>query len=107
MTSHETRLQRLEAVLPRWPATVEAAKQRTLARLHVRIGELTGATAHPIVRQAQAWLADDTPGQRAQDLETLRAWSRAHPELSQGTDGARDRLAAKLDTMARRLEAKP
>jgi hypothetical protein len=31
MKSHEKRLQRLEAVLPRWPANVEAAKQRTLA----------------------------------------------------------------------------
>jgi hypothetical protein len=105
MNRREKRLRRLEQVLPRWPASVEAAKQRSLARLHVRIGELTGDTEHPAVRQAQALLTDDTPEQWAQDVETLRAWSRAHPELARGTEGARERIAARLDVLARRLEA--
>jgi hypothetical protein len=107
MRNHEKRLQRLEQVLPRWPASVEQAKQRSLARLYVTIGELYDRREHPTVRAAQTALVDDTPEQRAQDLETLQRWSWAHPELARGTEGSRARIAAKLDELARRLETAP
>jgi hypothetical protein len=103
----QKRLQRLEQVLPRWPASVEQAKQRSLARLYVTIGELCDRREHPTVRAALDALIADTPGQRAQDLETLPRWSRAHPELARGTEGARGRITAKLDEWARRLGATP
>jgi hypothetical protein len=81
MNHLEKRLQRLERVLPRWHVSVEEAKQRSLARLHVYIGGLTGDREHPTVRRAHALLSDDTPGKRAQDFETLQEWNRQHPEL--------------------------
>jgi hypothetical protein len=82
MNHLEKRLQRLERVLPRWHVSVEEAKQRSLARLHVYIGGLTGDREHPTVRRAHALLSDDTPGKRAQDFETLQEWNRQHPERS-------------------------
>jgi hypothetical protein len=105
MNHLEKRLQRLEQVLPRWPASVEAAKQRCLARVHLRIGETLGKADDPLVVKARGTLIDDTPEQREQDRETLRQWSRAHPDLSRGSEGARDRMSARLDELARRMEA--
>jgi hypothetical protein len=105
MSRYQKRLQRLEAALPRWPASVEQAKQRCLARVHLRIGEALGRMDEPLVLKAQALLTDDTPEQRVQDLDTLQRWSRAHPELSRGSEGARDRISARLDELARRMEA--
>jgi hypothetical protein len=107
MNHLEKRLTRLEHVLPRWPPSVEAAKQRCLARVHLRIGEALGKMDDPLVVKAQTLLTDDTPAQRAQDLDTLQRWSRAHPELARGTEEARDRISAKLEAMARRVEAEP
>jgi hypothetical protein len=87
--------------------SVEAAKQRCLARVHLRIGEALGKMDDPLVVKAQTLLTDDTPAQRAQDLDTLQRWSRAHPELARGTEEARDRISAKLEATARRVEAEP
>jgi hypothetical protein len=105
MNHLEKRLQRLEQVLPRWPASVEAAQQRCLARVHLRIGEALGKPDDPFVVKARATLIDNAPEQRQQDLETLQRWSRAHAELSRGSEGARDRISARLDELARRMQA--
>jgi hypothetical protein len=59
------------------------------------------------VRRAHALLSDDTAEKRAQDFETLQEWNRQHPELLRGIEGARHRIAARLDEMSRRQEAKP
>ena len=88
----ERRLQRLEQALPRWPITVEDAKQRCLARLKVRIGDACGIPDHPVIVEAQARLIEDTPEQAA------------HPELMRQAAGVRDRLSAMRDEVARRPE---
>jgi hypothetical protein len=104
VTHYEKRLQRLERGFPRRPIAVEAAKRRGLARLYLRIGATVGLMEHPLVRQAEATLINDTPAQAEHDLATLQRWAQQHPELMRHETGARDRIAAKLDAMARRLE---
>jgi hypothetical protein len=107
MRDARRRLERLERglPLPRWPAAVEAAQQRCLARLHLRIGAATDQMEHPLVMKAQVLLIDDTPTQADQDRRTLQRYAARHPELQRGTDGAWDRIAATLEAMRHRLEA--
>jgi hypothetical protein len=108
MRNYEQRLQRLERSLPRWPSEVEQAKQRCLARLHIRIGDACGLRKHPLVVKAQTDLIEDTPAQAEHDRETLQRWARQHPAtLYPADNGARARITAKLEEMARRLEAQP
>jgi hypothetical protein len=89
-----------------WPSDVVAAKQRTLARVHRRMGIALEIPEHPTVQAAEAWLADDTPARAAADAEILRDWARQHPATLYADDGMRERIAAKLDATAHRLEAR-
>ena len=104
MTQLWKRLQRLEQGLPRRGIPVAEAKQRCLARLHVHIGEAIGCLDHPLVIDAQARLIEDIPVQAEQDRETLQRDTAAHPHLMRGRDEALDRISAKLEEVARRLE---
>jgi hypothetical protein len=90
----------------RWPVEVETAKARVLARVRLKI-----ATALDVVGDARfkadvALLADDTPEQAAADLETLRRWAQRHPMTLYQVDGARDRMAVRLEEMEQRLRAR-
>jgi hypothetical protein len=105
MHNYERRLQRLEQSLPRWPSEIEQAKQRCLARLHIRIGEACSIREHPLVVKAQTELMDDTPAQAEHDRETLRRWARQHPATLYPDDGAWARITAKLEEMAQRIQA--
>jgi hypothetical protein len=104
--SLERRLRRLEQALPlpHWPSEIEAAKQRCLAWLKVRIGEALGKMEHPYVVAAQSLLIDNSPAQAEQDRATLQRYAAQHPELLRGSEGARERINAKLEEMHQRLE---
>jgi hypothetical protein len=52
-------------------------------------------------------LLEDTPAQAAADLEMLERWDRTHPQALTPEGGARDRIAAKLEAMARWMETQP
>jgi hypothetical protein len=84
---------------------VEAAKVRVLARVRLKISVALGAVGDPAFKADEALLAGDTPEQAAADLEQLQHWARQHPATLYPEDGIRDRISAKLDEMARRLEA--
>jgi hypothetical protein len=106
MRDARRRLERLEQVLPRWPASVEEAKQRCLARLKVRIGEACGCMEHPAVVAAMASLVDDSPAQDKADRATLQRYAAQYPRrLYPPDNGLADRIEAKLEEMARRQEA--
>jgi hypothetical protein len=97
------RLEQLETQIRGvWPAEVEAAKQHSLARLKVRIGEACGTSEHPVAVAAQAQLIGDTPEQATADRELLQRWAHRYPATLYAEDGSRDRIAAKLEAMARR-----
>jgi hypothetical protein len=106
MRNAQRRLERLEGrIRGVWPAEVEAARVRVLARVRLKI-----ATALDVVGDARfkaniALLADDTLEKAAPDLETLRCWPRQHPMTLYRGDSARDRMAAKLVEMARWLQS--
>jgi hypothetical protein len=57
------------------------------------------------VVSAQALLVDNTPAQAAADLETLRRWAVAHPEILNPDEDRCARITAKLKEMAQRMEA--
>jgi hypothetical protein len=105
MRNAQRRLEQLETQIRGvWPAEVEAAKQRSLARLKVRIGEACGTSEHPVVAAAQAQLVGDTSEQAEADRALLQRWAREHPTTLYPDDSAaRERMAAKLEEMARRL----
>jgi hypothetical protein len=107
MRNAERRVEQLELQIQgRWPAEVEAAKQRSLARLHVRISEACGTLDHPVVVAAQAQLVGDTPEQAEADRALLQRWAREYPTTLYPDDSsARDRMAANLEEMTRRLHA--
>jgi chromosomal replication initiation ATPase DnaA len=98
------RLDRLEvSIQGRWPAQVEAAKARVLARVRHKLCLALHAGDDPAFHAAASRLADDTPEQAAADEEMLRHWARQHQATLYPAEGARARLTAALDTMARRL----
>jgi hypothetical protein len=109
----ESRLHQLEAQLqaaePTYTAAVEVAwaQARVGARTRRRIAEALGAGACPADPADRELLAGDSPAQAAADLELLERWARAHPELARGTEGARERIAARLEQQAQRLETTP
>ena len=110
--SLEARLARLEARArthsdpSTFPPEIEAAKQRCLARLYRKIATALDAWSHPRVQWAVSLLRDDTPEQSATDLATLTRWGAAHPErLTPDQEGVCNRIMAKLEEMARRMEA--
>jgi hypothetical protein len=106
----DTRLQRLEAATRarpgEWPAEVEAAKRRALARLWLRLGDALDTPTHPAVVSARTFLQDDTPEQGPVDLDTLQRWEEAHPDtLYPAAEGSRAGLERKLEEMRQRMEA--
>jgi hypothetical protein len=104
MRNAQRRLEQLEAQIQgRWPAEVEAAKGRVLARVRLKIAMALDAVGDTRFQADDALLADDTPEQAVVDLETLRRWARQHPATLYPVDGARERIAAKLEELARRL----
>jgi hypothetical protein len=106
MRNAQRRVEQLESQIQgRWPAEVEAAKRRALARVRLKIATALDAVGDARFKADIALLADDTPEQAAADLETLRRWAQRHPATLYLVDGARDRMAARLEEMARRLHA--
>jgi hypothetical protein len=107
MRNAQRRLAHLEARMRGvWPAEVEAAKGRALARVRLKIATALDAVGDARFKADVALLADDTTEQTAADLETLRRWAQQYPATLYLVDGARDRMAAKLEEMARRLHAR-
>jgi hypothetical protein len=107
MRNAQRRLERLEASMQGvWPADVEHAKQRSLARLKVRIGEACGISEHPVVQSARTLLMGDTPEQAEADTAILQRWARQHPATLYPDDDARARITAKLEEMAQRMQAR-
>jgi hypothetical protein len=108
----ESRLHKLETQLqakaPTYTAAVEVAwaRARVGARTRRRIAEALGVGACPTDPADRELLAEDTLAQAA-DLELLERWDRAHPALARGTAGARDRIAARLEQQAQRVETTP
>jgi hypothetical protein len=107
MRNAQRRLEQLEARMRGvWPAEVEAAKARALARVRVKISVALGAADHPAFQADAALLTDDTPEQAAADTELLQRWARQHPStMYPDADGARPRITAKLEEMARRMQS--
>jgi hypothetical protein len=106
MHNPERRLARLEArIRGVWPAEVEAAKARVLARARLKISVPLDAVGHLACKADVALLADDIPEQAAADTAILQRWARQHPSTLYADDGVRERIAAKLEAMAHRLEA--
>ena len=84
-------------------ATVHAALSRQAARARLAIGHRLGMDARdPRLVDAMALLMGDEAAQVAQDMEMIARWHRQQgiPDESRG---ARERLAQRLDEMARRL----
>jgi hypothetical protein len=112
VSRYKQRLRRLEAATRlqpgEWPADVETAKQRALARLWCRLGTALDAADHPRVRWARTLLQDDSPEQAAADRDTLQRWDAAHPETHYPEiQDIRARFTRKLDEIRQRLEARP
>ena len=106
MRNAQRRLEQLEArIRGVWPAEVEAAKGRVLARVRLKIAMALDAVGDTRFQGDDVLLADDTPEQVVADLETLRRWAQQYPMTLYPVDGARDRMAARLEEMARRLRA--
>jgi hypothetical protein len=106
MSDAQRRLERLEArIRGVWPADVEAAKVRVLAPVRLKISVALDAVDHAAFKADDALLANDTPEQAAADEAVLRRWARQYPETRYPDDGARVRIAARLEKMAQRLQA--
>jgi hypothetical protein len=107
----ENRLHKLEAQLQAkeppytWAVEVVWTRARVAARVRRRIGEMRGAGEHAADEDARTLLTGDTPEQAAADLKMLERWDRAHPQAITPEPSVRERISAKLETMARRLEA--
>jgi hypothetical protein len=100
------RLAHLEAQMRGvWPADVEAAKARVLARVRLKIRVALGAVGHPACKADAALLADDTPEQAAADTELLQRWAHEYPATLYPDGGARERIAATLEEMTRRMQS--
>jgi hypothetical protein len=106
MCDPRRRLEHLEARMQGvWPADVQAAKLRALARVRLKIAQVTRPVGHPDIEDARVLLAEDTPEQAAADLKVLRCWARQYPMTLYRADGARARITAKLEEMHQRLQA--
>jgi hypothetical protein len=107
MRNAHRRVEQLESQIQgRWPVEVEAAKRRALARVRLKIAAALDAVGDARFQADDALLADDTPEQAAADLETLRCWAQQHPATLYPVDDAHDRMAAKLEDLARRFHAR-
>jgi hypothetical protein len=107
MASLEHRIACLEAVSAEpgqgWTA-VHLTLQRVQSRARLQMCAHLGIDAtDPRVLDATACLTEDTPAQRAQDIETLARW-RQQQGIPDDSPGARARLTARLETMARRID---
>jgi hypothetical protein len=109
MRDTRRRIEKLESLRqisqPRWSPEVEAVRARVVARIRLYIGERLGIPNHPAIQSAHDLLLDDTPERKQADLETLRRWGQAHPEMLTPDDGGVARLMQRLDEMAQRMEA--
>jgi hypothetical protein len=106
MRDPQGRLALLEARMQGvWPADVEAAKRRVLARVRLKISLALGVVDDPAFAVDHALLTDDSAEQAAADREILQRWARQHPATLYPEDGARERITAKLEAMGRGLEA--
>jgi hypothetical protein len=107
MRNAQRRLEQLEArIRGVWPAEVEAAKARALARVRLKISVALDAAGHPACKADVALLADDTPEQAVADTKILQRWARQHPATLYPDDGARAHITAKLEEMAQRMQAR-
>jgi hypothetical protein len=105
MRDPRRRLERLEARMQGvWPAEVQAAKARALARVRLKIAVALDAVGDPAFKADAELLAGDTPEQAAADVTVLRCWTRQHPETLYPADGVRGRITAKLEEMTQRLQ---
>ena len=109
--SLERRIARLEAQNDSAPSVVDAWQQafldaiaRRQARVRLRMAaRLPGVEAdHPAVVDARERLAGDSAAQAAEDETTIATWDAAHPWPEH--DGVRERLTARLELIARRLQ---
>jgi hypothetical protein len=106
MRDRRRRLEQLEArIRGVWSADVEAAKVRVLARVRLKIAEVTRPLGYPDIEDARALLAGDTLEQASADVEILQRWAQQHPETLYLEGGARARITAKLEEMAQRMRA--
>jgi hypothetical protein len=106
MRNARRRVEQLESQIQgRWSAEVEAAKQRVLARVRLKIATALDAVGDASFKADVARLADDTPEQAAADTAILQRWARQHPVTLYQDDSARASSAAKLETMARRMQS--
>jgi hypothetical protein len=107
MRNAHRRVEQLESQIQgRWPAKVEAAKARALARVRLKIAAALGVVDDPALTADHARLANDSPEQGAADREVLQRWAREHPATLYPDDGARARIAAKLEEMSQRMQAR-
>jgi hypothetical protein len=106
MRNAQRRLEQLEqSIRGVWPVEVETAKARALARVRLKIATALDAVGDACFQADAALLADDTPEQAAADAETLRRWAQRHPQTLYPDSTARDRITARLEEMAQRLQA--
>jgi hypothetical protein len=95
---------RLEEQELSWPA-VHAAERRMQARARLKIGRRLGALdTDPDMADALLILAEDSPEQTAHDAALVRRWDQTHGIVVDAS-GARARIAARLEVMARRQSA--
>ena len=107
MRNAQRRLEQLEQrIRGVWPVEVETAKARALARVRLKIAAALDAVGDTRFKADVALLADDTPEQAAADMETLRRWAQQYPATLYLVEGAKDRMAARLEEMAQRLRAR-
>ena len=95
---------RLEAQELSWTA-VHAAERRIQARVRLCIARrLEVPETHPGMAEALAVLAEETPEQATHDAALVRRWRQAQG-LAVDAAGARARVMARLEEMARRQQA--
>ena len=95
---------RLEDQELSWPA-IHAAERRMWARVRRFIGRrLEVPDTHPGMAEALTVLAEETPEQATHDAALVRRWRQAQG-LAVDAAGARARVMARLEEMARRQQA--
>jgi hypothetical protein len=95
----------LEGQALSWPA-VHAAEGRIRARVRLKLCRLLGAPdTDPGMAEALTVLAGESPAQAASDEALVRRWCQMHGIVEEDADGARARIAQRLETMAARLQA--
>jgi hypothetical protein len=106
MRNPQRRLEQLEQCIRGvWPVGVETAKARALARVRLKIATALDAVGDARFKADAALLADDTPAQAAADTELLQRWAHEYPATLYPDSGARERIAATLEEMARRMRS--